>query len=296
VNGARHGMERLLRRLLAVAIEAADDGARPLGTRVHEMRTAIKKARALLRLVDPLLGRRGRRERTNLAAVARWVGSVRDAGVVVETFDRLMTTGPTRATSISALRGRLTARRREVEESRTTIRNLRRAGHALRLARRRAKGLLLRGDGRRALADGFARGYRAARLAMKEAARRDTPEAFHAWRKAVKTHAFQVRVLAGAGVGELRDRVAVLDVLGATLGEAHDLGLLAEIVFAESAVLSGKRSRYGRLVVRAEIRRRDLHARALSLGHRPFEGRPRDLRRIVLESRSLKGLGDGTAL
>ena len=60
MTDVRHGTERLLRALLKQAIEAAEADERPLGTRVHEMRAALKKARALLNLVRSLLGRRAR--------------------------------------------------------------------------------------------------------------------------------------------------------------------------------------------------------------------------------------------
>ena len=267
-------VERLLRVLLQRAIAAADDDARPLAARVHQLRTTLKKAKALLRLAGPLLGKRGRRQRKKLAAVARRVGSVRDAAVVVETFDRLVRRGGRAATD---LRKRLSARRREGEQSPETARELRRASQALRSSRRRAKGLLHRGDERHALATGFTDEYRRARTAMNRARRRDTPEAFHDWRKTVKTHAYHVELLARAGMKELRPRAAPLGALGETLGAAHDLTLLEASLRADGPP-------HRALLAKLQARRRALDAEALALGRRLFGEPPVAMGRLVTGS------------
>jgi CHAD domain-containing protein len=285
----RSATERRLRGLLGQAIAAAEDDGRPLGVRLHEMRTALKKARALLRLVHPLLGRRGRHERRNLAAVARSVGLVRDAGVIVETLDRVTGRGR-RPSAVVALRGRLVAQRRKVERSGDTAKDLRRAKRALRVARRRTKGLLRRGNGRNALAAGLSRGYRRARLAMEEANRRDTAEAFHAWRKAVKDHSFHVDVLVRAGVADLRERGDRLDALAAILGAAHDLTLLDGGIRADRR-RSGRPRAHGGLLKRVRARQRGLHAAAKALGRRLFAERPRATRQLVLDSPRLTPFG-----
>jgi len=274
-------VERLLRGLLRRAIAAADDDVRPLGERVHELRTALKKAKALLRLAESLLGKRGRRERRKLAAVARRVGSTRDAAVVVETFERL---APRGGHAAAETHQRLVARRREAEHSKKAARELRRAGRALRSSRRRANGLLQRGDACQALVSGFTNEYRRARTALNRARRRDTPEAFHEWRKTVKTHAYHVAVLAGAGLEELRPRAAPLLALGETLGAAHDLTLLEISLGAEEA------TPHRALLAKLRARRRALDAEALALGRRLFSEPPSALRRVVAGALALERL------
>jgi hypothetical protein len=75
---SRKTMGGPFRALLAQAIAAAEVEGRPIGARVHELRTSLKKAQALLKLVGPPSGRPARRERRRLAAVARRIGPVRD--------------------------------------------------------------------------------------------------------------------------------------------------------------------------------------------------------------------------
>jgi CHAD domain-containing protein len=273
----------LLKALLTQAIESAEADARPLGPRVHELRTSLKKARALLRLVDPLLGRAGRKERRGLAAISRSVAPVRDAAVAIETFDRLAGASRIGARLGSALRARFVVRRRNLEDGARLSKELRRAARALRASRRRGKGLLRRGAGHRALVDGFVLGYRRARRAMKEAYRRNTPEAFHAWRKAVKAHAFHVEALARAGMSTIEGRRGPLDALGATLGEAHDLGSLAAAIRVEVPHLANGRA-YERMLALARTRQRDIHIDVRPLGRRLFATRPRTVRKEIAAS------------
>jgi len=291
---ARHAMERLLRALLRQAVAAAEDEGHPVSARVHRVRTAIKRAKALLRLFEPLVGKDGRRERRKLAAVARGIGSVRDARVVVETFDRMMR-GHRRSRSSTALRSRLAGERRRGERRRKSVKELRRAAKALAATRRRAKGLLHRGDSRRALALGFTSGYRRAQISMRAARRRRTPEAFHEWRKTVKTHAFHVDLFVRAGAGNLRRRAGVLETLGEILGAAHDLTLLEDSVRAGGEQATAPRAHHA-LLARVDARRRDLHHRALELGPRLFRQRPGGARRQIADSPALARLEEGVEL
>jgi|GEM_PF-2029283 len=288
---ARHALERCLRAVLWQGIKAAEDEGRPVSERVHHVRTAIKKAKALLRLADPLLGKAGRRERKKLTAVARGIGAVRDARVVVETFD-LMMRGRRRSRSSAALRSRLAARRRKGEQRRAA-KELRRAARALRAARRRAKGVLHRGDGRRALAAGLTNGYRRAQTTLRAARRRRTPEALHEWRKTVKAHAFHVDLFVRAGAANLRRRAGLLETLAEILGAAHDLTLLEESVRAEVQQATPPRARDA-LLARVHTRRRDLDDQALALGRRLFRQPSRQAR--LADSAALARLDQGAEL
>ncbi|HEX2660071.1 MAG TPA: CHAD domain-containing protein, partial [Polyangia bacterium] len=172
---------------------------------------------------------------------------------------------PSRA--VAALRARLVQRRGEGEDRRATEEELHRASRTLRKARRRGERLLRRGAGRRALAEGFADGYRRARAAMTAAGRADTPEAFHAWRKAVKVHAHHARVFADAGV--MAERAAPLAALAEALGSAHDLALLEQAIRAECASPASTRA-YAPLLAAVQARRQAVERAALAQGRRLF--------------------------
>jgi hypothetical protein len=88
-----HAVARMARAELTGAAESISSG-RTATDRVHDMRTSLKKTRALLRLVKPSVGRPARRENRRLRDVARAVAGFRDADVVLDTFDRLAAAVP----------------------------------------------------------------------------------------------------------------------------------------------------------------------------------------------------------
>jgi CHAD domain-containing protein len=246
---------RLVRGRLAKAIQAVESPASPLADRVHDVRTALKKSRALLQLVRPLLGRRARKEQRRLAAIARRVADLRDAGVLVETFDRLATTFQEQLTPLQAVRARLEDRRARLEQRPDTLRSLRRTGRALARVRR----------------------YRKARRAMADAYEQESSLAFHAWRKAVKAHAFQVELLARLCPAYTEGRRDPLAHLGEALGEDHDLVLFEETVRAERGCFDDQ-SDCERLLALVSVRRRELRLQARLLGERLFAERPSAVR------------------
>jgi CHAD domain-containing protein len=104
----QHALARVVRAELARATAATDnDDRRPLGTRVHEIRSSLKRARAALKLARPGLGPHARREILNLAAMARRLGELRDSQIVVETFDGLAPARRGSSRALSALRAHL---------------------------------------------------------------------------------------------------------------------------------------------------------------------------------------------
>src|SRR5262249_2675480 len=90
------GVRRLLRKELGKALEALQ-GADPLPDEaVHAARKALKRARALLRLLRDALGSRVyRRENARLRDAARPLTAVRDARILVDVFDQLAGQLPT---------------------------------------------------------------------------------------------------------------------------------------------------------------------------------------------------------
>jgi CHAD domain-containing protein len=272
-------IRRLLRAELKRGIEAVEDERHPLATRVHDMRTALRRARAVLKLARPLLRRRAHEEMSRMARTARSLSVVRDAEAVVETVDRVSRQVGGSARSLAGLRRRLNTRRRTLEQRPKTLKALQRAGRALRRIRRRVKGLW-QAPSAQALGMGFAHEYRKARQASKAAYRRDGLERFHLWRKIVKTHAFHVKLLAAAGVTGMEGRLAAIESLGTALGEDHDLAVLETTIRAERACFADPRD-YERLSTLIVTRQRAIRAEVRPLARRLFAERPAAMRRIV---------------
>jgi CHAD domain-containing protein len=268
-SSARAALENVAGTALRLAEEALGDEGRPIDGRVHDARTAIKKVRALLRLVGPSAGKRARRAARRLRAAAHAMTPARDARVVLATLDAVIdTTRAAPSPSLAEARARLARRARVLSRAGESPRLLRRLREQLRREERRFPVLAARVS-RREVRDGLVEGYRRARGAMDEARRGQTAAAFHAWRRRVKAHRHQLAALElGAGGKRLEE----LDHLARILGREHDLALLGHALATARALSPEDRRRLRAFIAR---RRAAYRARALGLGERAFAASPR---------------------
>jgi len=247
-----------------LALKASSD----LGVAVHEARKRLKKVRALWRLIR----RRGHTADTTdraLGRVAHRLSSVRDADARMGALRLLGRRYPRLVTDavVHEVTGFLEqARRRTDRQARRTLRQARRDLGTIRIAvvrHARAKR-----DPRRAI-EQFQRDYRKARKATRRLSWNKTAADFHAWRRKVKRHAYQMRLLEGKTV---RATMARLKTLEHRLGEAHDLDML------RAALLAGRRAvtrdRATALVLGASVLLEiSLRRRAVALGQTLFAKR-----------------------
>jgi CHAD domain-containing protein len=282
----RRAVARMPRAELAGAAEVIIDDKRPLDERVHELRTAIKRVRALTRLVRPHVGRPARRADRRLRKIARAVSAVRDAEVLLGTFDRLVADlpaphGDSLVKARAQLAERLEKQSRPFKGDGEAVRLRRR----LRKERRRVKRWTPSNNRWRVVGRGFADGYQRARRSMVRAyeggaSNADRDLAFHAWRRAVKAHRHQVHVLEAACPRRLKPRLDDLDRLGDLLGDEHDLTVLEETLRRERNCFT-KPADCDRVLASLEDQRRQLRKVARPLGEKLFADRPRDFRRVA---------------
>jgi CHAD domain-containing protein len=289
---------------MAVALLGAG-GAKPDEHAVHETRKALKRLRALVRLLERELGAEPyRRESAALREIAAGLAAARDSEVMLATLEALLERSPRRLrrrAGVKRLRRRLTAERDRLkgqmladEASMARLRGDLRAFRARVLAwplRERGGGLVEPG-----LADIYRQGRRRYRRTL--VGKGDRTVAMHQWRKRVKDLRYAAEMLQrrdpwnrsangrrGGGRADtrrLRRLAKRADVLGETLGEDHDLALLAELLRGE-AKRRGKRSkraaaplgRRSRRLLLKQIarRRRKLRGRALRRGERLYRRR-----------------------
>jgi CHAD domain-containing protein len=277
------------------------DGATPDATAVHETRKALKRARALLRLVEHEL-QEGTfaREDAALRRAGRQLADTRDAEVMMSTLDALIARHPRK---LGARKGVRRARaallaRREREQRRAQLE----AGSAgaiaeLRAARARMQMWQLPEMGEtQLLQTGLARLYRRGRVRHRRAARASgsDSETMHEWRKHVKHLRYSAEMLERSTTAQTpRSKRALqllavakqADELGEMLGEEHDLSVLAAWVRANGARKRGHRPRVRRserigrgtrkLLLRAiASRRAELRRKALRRGKRLYKHSP----------------------
>jgi CHAD domain len=292
----------------------ANGGPLPPEQAVHEKRKALKRLRALIRLLEDELGEQTcAREHATLRDAGRRLARARDAEVMVGTLDDLLRRHPGKLAhrrGVAKLRGQLVADRDRAAEAMLGDRATR--AHVLadlRAVRGRvAEWQLSDRDGIQAVEPALKRLYRQGRRRRRRAARGtgDRARAMHEWRKRVKDLRYAAEILdrhdpadrTGAARRGKRARrtgkqaqrrsdqshihrlARLADELGELLGEEHDLVLLAARVRADAedrARGGGGTGRATRRILLKLIarRRKRLRGQALREGKRLYGRRPR---------------------
>jgi CHAD domain-containing protein len=274
------GVRRILDRQIEASLEALERGDQPLGDEaVHDARKRIKKARASLRLLRNALGDRiYDDENAALRDAGRPLTEVRDARVLVDTFDKL-TQGLDDQVDESALEGlrqALSDRYQKVRRQALEEGDLTPVREALEATQERARHWPVGRRGWSVVGDGLRRIYQRGRDAFARVREDTSVEALHEWRKQVKYlwHQFQVlRPLWPAVVEGLADQAHDLARL---LGDDHDLAVLRQTLLDEAGRFAHQAA-LGPMVAVIDERRADLQAQALALGRRLYEEKPRAL-------------------
>jgi CHAD domain-containing protein len=290
------GLQRIALGQLDLAIELLRDGSSPAPEEaaVHETRKALKRLRALMRLLEGELGgKAARRERAALRAAGARLAGARDAEVMVSTLDALLARHPRK---LERRRGLLELRAQlERERRKASARTLGDAATRERVARellavraRVTRWELQDHSAGKLTGAGLERIYRRGCAGRRRAGRRKSgARALHRWRKHVKDLRYALEVLdvrehpsGAAANGRTAKLARRADELGEVLGEEHDLMLLAERVRRFKPLKRRRRTR--RLTLRAISQRRArLRARALRDGEQLYARKPRRFLRSV---------------
>lgn len=248
-------------------LEPQDDGLSERA--VHESRKALKRLRALARLLRDQLGpERFETENAALRDAGRRLARARDAEVLAATLEEIMARNK-RAVShdtFAVLAGHLRSERRLAEAhllgDESTIGEV--TGE-LTAVRERAGDWLPPDAGFDAVSSGLRRVYRQGSERYRSARRDPTIEHLHDWRKRVKDLRHAAEVLEPAHPKRMSRLARRADRLGETLGDDHDLAMLELLAreHPELFVSPSERKLLRRLVRR---RRARLQARAVRLG------------------------------
>lgn len=271
----RNGLQRMALEQLDLALEQLGTGASdpPSELAVHETRKALKRVRALMRLLAPALGKDAFAHETSaLREVATRLGGARDSEVMLATLEALIERHPrklARSKGIAALRAELSRECERVREQ--TLGDP--AALALVLSElhqtrvRVEMWRLPECDQLELVEPGLRRLYGQGRRRFRRAARGKGRQmrGMHEWRKRVKDMRYvaemlqrrerpQAPALPGKSGGQgrrgrkqarrqaklLHDIAARADQLGEVLGEDHDLAVLGLLVRGRTAASTGK--------------------------------------------------------
>jgi CHAD domain-containing protein len=223
----REGMVAAFTRILGAARRCAKAAENdPVGA-VHEYRKSIRRARALVSLLRPALGKTAASGlRSELRRAFGETGPLRDADILLASLRSVPAEDSEREPIEAALERERAGRPGAAE----TADLLRRGGRILSSLPSALRVMLPASFSVSDLERGLARSDRRTRKALKTATASGDTADFHEWRKRAKELRYQIELLASTGSRELKKREKALGNLAQELGEVTDLIVLrAEI-------------------------------------------------------------------
>jgi CHAD domain-containing protein len=274
-------VRRIVFRQLEVAMsELTSVGDPESDEAIHDARRRLKKIRAVIRLVRPVMDTSCRAVDSDLRRVTHMLAPIADGQGVIVTLDEIArhyrNTLPRK--TVASIRSHLIEREGRIDSEAQAARVLQEATTTLRAEHRRVKRWRLKAEGFRAIAPGLKDSVRRARNAMIAAWTHPTGAHYHAWRCHVKDHWFHVRLLeARCGDHLLRDQRR-LEALDGALGEYHNVLLLRDVLLTDSSLSRQEFAQCLRVLARYQ---RLLRLHAHLLGTRIYSEKPRRFVRRV---------------
>jgi CHAD domain-containing protein len=268
----RTGLLRIADCLIQNAVDRIRCPTSDRGEDVHLVRVTIKRLRAMLRLIRPVVGKTAfDRENNRLRTAARRLSAARDADVARQTLATLPSPkGRERDAVAIALAGFGKDGEPEADINKTMsqieldLEQTRRNLHQLRISEREWK----------AIEPGLRRAYRQCRKRMERALGQGDDDAFHKWRIRVKNLYYELQLLQSVWPVRLNKMVAGLGQLQDKIGADHDLGVLKRSLCRNPDTFGGTQS-VEQVLNSLDARRRKLRRITKPLGRAIFDQRPR---------------------
>jgi len=263
------GLRRIACEQLERAIGEIDNAELDQASKVHQVRKRCKKLRGLLRLVRPVLGKTYKSENASLRETARLLSHLRDADISLQTFRSLVAGAGASDERFHSIGERLEQAHHELSGDGPNVDTaLQTVRQRLVATQARVGQWSLKREGWDALG-GWQQTYTRARRALRKAQAQRTVEALHLWRKDVKYHGHQCRLLKAIWPVMLGARSDEAGRLGDWLGEDHDLAVLRQQLLENPAQFGGSES-VAALLGLLDRRRQRLQRRCFRLGKKLF--------------------------
>jgi CHAD domain-containing protein len=277
----REGVLTAFSRVLGAARRCARRAAEDPVAAVHEYRKSLRRARAVVALLSPTLGKPAARGLTrNLQAAFRATSAFRDADILLQTL-KSVPAAPEDDLERHAMEVAL-----ELEQRRSRLETSEKLAEGLRpLAALPAalEVVLDPGYSVQDLERGLARGRRRERRALERARETAREDDFHEWRKRLKELRYQIELLASTGSRELKKRERALGQLAQDLGSVTDRIVLKREI--ERREREGSVPRSTTLTDRIRQLSAERSGELLARGSELFERDPKTFARQVLGER-----------
>ena len=268
-------LRAIARDVLSEARGALDNQEKDNAVAVHDYRKAMKRWRALLRLLQPFLGDEGQHLRIEARDFARELAGARDAQAAIEALEDLVESeAPLSPRTIASIRGRLDEIRLGAEAATLTQAVRARLIIALENTANTIDGWPVDQITFADLARELAKTYRRVRKDAPEDWRAAEPEVLHELRSRVVAHRYQMELVVPLWPKFGRVWVAEAQRLRDRLGSFQDLSVLHGFTKPHAA-LAPWRSRLVPLI----LARQAAHAKAAQrIGGRLLAEKPKAFR------------------
>jgi CHAD domain-containing protein len=252
------------------------DRKQPDAVAVHEFRKAMKRWRALLRLLEPILGKQARKQRLRARDLARQIARPRDVQAALDGLgDALKHEARFSPATQKAIRAQLQDARRQAERAMLTEAVRHHLSASVRSATHSIERWPVARIGLDEITDCLTETYQRARRKIPKNWKDATAEELHELRRRVIEHRYQMELVAPLWPRLGKLWVEEAQRLRDRLGRYHDLVVLSGLTSA-GKMLAPWRSR---LVKPIAERQADHLATAARLAGRLFAERPKAFRR-----------------
>jgi CHAD domain-containing protein len=264
----------LAREMIESARSALADPDRADPVAVHDFRKAIKRWRALLRLLEPVMGEQARMLRHQARDMARQLAAARNVQSALDALADLRKSGIPKAT-LTVIGNRLTALRRAKESATLTAAKRAELTAALNATAAAIAAWQLPELTLADLANLLSRGYRRARRAVPNSWSGADGEELHKLRQLVVVHRHQLELLEHIWPRFAKGQIEEAQRLRDRLGKFQDLAVLAHLTESRQPLARW----HGELIAAIQARQAKHLALAARTSKRLFAEKPKPFRR-----------------
>jgi len=266
------GLLRVAEDLIDSIVGSGQHPEQEEGEYIHHVRTAIKRLRALLRLIRPVVGEQFfNRENARLRKAGRRLAVARDAEVASETLKTLSVAGEPEKKAVAAALAGLESKTQPGTDIGEALREVK---AALEQTKRNLQRLQLVNGEWEVVEAGLQDVYRQSRKRMNTALQDGGDEAFHKWRIRVKNLFYELELLEPVwpkGMDKMTSRLAKLQD---KIGLDHDIAVLKALLRKTPETFGGTEA-VGRIIRRLDGESRKLRHATEPLGEKIFAKKPR---------------------
>ena len=267
------GILRVAENLIDSITDSGEHPKQNEGEYVHNVRTTIKRLRALLRLIRPVVGETFfNRENARLRKAGRRLAVARDAEVARETLKTLPVSGdPEKKQAVAAALAGLESKdgaRTDIGDALNEIRK------DLEQTKRNLQQLQLVNGEWEVVETGLQDVYRQSRKRMDRALQDGGDEAFHKWRIRVKNLLYELELLEPVWPKRMDKMTSRLSKLQDKIGCDHDIAVLKGLLRKTPERFGGAEA-VERLIRCLDGKSRKLRQAAEPLSEKIFAEKPR---------------------